>query len=117
MAPRTRIMWIENKTRGDGLAGPVRIGRVTFNRSGKTLTYAGRKFESLKGAGYKANYVDTASGHHYWISGCRKDGRDALYNTEVQIDPDVRIEYWTEIRNQPDQIDVTGFRARGKYGA
>ncbi len=31
---KTRIMWIENK--GDGeLAGPARIGRVTFSKSGK----------------------------------------------------------------------------------
>ena len=59
----------------------------------------------LKGAGFKANYFDTASGEQYWISGPKKDGSDRLYGEAVPvgIDEDVRAEYWTEIRGLPDR--------------
>jgi len=56
--------------------------------------------------------VDT--GGEYWISGCRKDGRDALYNTDAKIDDDVRDEYWSQIRKCPENVQVTSFRALGK---
>jgi hypothetical protein len=51
---RSRIMYIESKA--EGLNGPARIGRVTFNRTGRTLFYKGKSFKSLKGSGFKANY-------------------------------------------------------------
>ncbi|MEM6696417.1 MAG: 1-deoxy-D-xylulose-5-phosphate synthase, partial [Pseudomonadota bacterium] len=70
-------MYIESKA--DGLEGPAVIGRVYFSKSGKTLYYKGLKFQSLKGAGFKANYFETESGDHYWISGPRKDQNDRLY--------------------------------------
>jgi len=46
-AMRSRIMYIESKT--EGLSGPARIGRVTFNRTGRTQYYRGQSFQSLKG--------------------------------------------------------------------
>ena len=107
-------MWIESKAE-NGLAGPARIGRVRFSKSGNSVYYDERRFESLKGAGFKANYVETETGDYYWISGCRKDGGDALYNTEVTIDDDVAEEYWTTIRELPDKIAVRTYRAKGKY--
>jgi hypothetical protein len=110
MAHRTEIMWIERKS--DGLVGPARIGRVTFSKSGRSLTYG---FESLNGRGFKANYVDVATGEDYWISGCHKDGKDALYSTTVDIDEDVRQEYWTKIRNKPEQGHVARLKVPGKY--
>jgi hypothetical protein len=82
----TRIMWIERK---DGLAGPARIGRVTFSKSRKSLHYDGKTFHTLAGRGFKTNYVDVETGEEYWISGCHKDGRDALYTTDVEVDEDV----------------------------
>jgi hypothetical protein len=95
------IMYIECK--GDGLHGPARIGRVTFSRTGATLHYGGKSFGRL-GGGFKANYVEIGSGVHYWISGPRKDGTDRLYKGDrpVEIDEDVREEYWTEIRKKPE---------------
>ena len=106
MKPHTRIMYIECKA-GD-LVVPARIGRVTFSRTGATLYYGSRGFRSLKGGGFKANYYDVENGDEYWISGPRKDGADALYATNVQtaIDDDVRAEYWTEIRNQPERAGL-----------
>ena len=76
-------MYIESKA--EGLHGPARIGRVTFNRTGRTL------------------YTET--GAEYWISGPRRDGLDRLYSKSalvVEIDADVREEYWTEIRKKPE---------------
>ena len=105
-------MYIEYK--GEGLAGPARIGRVTFSKSGKTINYRGKSFQTLTGSGFKANYFDVESGEHYWISGCRKDGRDALYDTQVEIDDDVREDYWITIRNKPENVEVSSFRALGK---
>lgn len=99
-APRTRIMYIEDKS--DGLNGPARIGRVTLSKSGQSVHYAGRTFQRLGGRGFKANYFDVETGAHFWISGPRKDGRDRLYETSakpVEIDADVNDEYWAEIRS------------------
>ncbi len=113
MPQRTQIMYIEYK--GDGIVGPARIGRVTFNRTGKSVYYRGRTFTTLSGQGFKANYYDAETREHYWISGCKKDGTDALYSTIVEIDEDVRGEYWTQIRNKPERKGVASFKCPGKY--
>ncbi len=110
--PESRIMYIQD---GGGLARAGRIGRVTFSKSGKTLYYQGREFQSLSGQGYKANYFDVESGEHSWISGCRKDGNDSLYPGVIEVDDDVREEYWTTIRDMPECVELTSFRAPGKY--
>lgn len=94
-------MYIEDKS--SGLTGPCRIGRVYFSKTGATLTYAGRTFQSLKGGGYKANYRDVSSGAHFWISGPRRDGADGLYGrvTEASdVDDDVAEAYWNDIRGR-----------------
>jgi hypothetical protein len=95
---KSRIMYIEYKE--DGLTGPARIGRMTFSKTGATLYYRGQAFRSLKGAGFKSNYFDVATGERYWISGPRRDGQDQLYvtNIPVHIDDDVREENWREVR-------------------
>jgi hypothetical protein len=92
---KPRIMYIEYK--GDELTGPGRIGRVTFNRTGNTLFYDGKRFH--RSEGFKFNYICEETGERYWISGPKKRGGDALYATNIatEIDEDVREEYWTEI--------------------
>ena len=96
---RSRIMYIEAKS--GGLEGEARIVRVYFSKSGKTLYYDGRKFQSLKGTGFKANYFDVETREEYWISGPRKDRNDRLYggNRGVAIDEDVQDEYALSIRD------------------
>ena len=97
--PKTRVMYIESKS--GGLNGPARIGRVTFSKTGKSITYRGRTFQSLKGRGFKANYFDVETREEFWISGPRKDGRDRLYpesTRAIEIDDDVAEEYWRDIR-------------------
>ena len=109
---KSRVMWIEKK---EGLYGPARIGRVRFSKSGKSIHCMGKTFLTLAGNGHLTNYFDIKTKEEYWISGCRKDGRDALYNTDVQVDDDVREEYWVSIRNLPEKVHVKSFRAMGKY--
>lgn len=101
MAKRTRIMYIESKA--GGLVGPARIGRVSYSKTGCTIYYSGKAFQSLKGRGFKANYYEVETGDEYWISGPRRDGADGLYATNVTtpIDDEVREEYWTKIRKKP----------------
>ncbi len=111
---KTKIMYIECKG-DDELVGPARIGRVEFSKSGKSVHYKDKTYETLKGRGFKANYIDVDTGEYYWISGCRKDGMDALYSTDVEIDEDVLEEYWTKIRGLPENKHISKFRAKGKY--
>jgi hypothetical protein len=97
-----RIMYIECKA--GALAGEARIGRVTFSKTGRTLYYQGQKFQSLKGKGFKSNYYNVETGKDYWISGPKREGGDRLYGSiPVEIDEDVRTEYWEDIRRQPER--------------
>ena len=98
-----------------GLSGPGRIGRVRLSKTGRTLYYDGLEFQSLKGAGYKANYYEVNSGERYWISKCRKDGHDTLYPGIVHIDEDVREQYWMMIRECPEMKDKSSIRSEGKH--
>lgn len=101
-AQKGLIKYIERKA--GNLTGEVRIGRVTFSKSGRTIYYGGRSFRSLVGQGFKANFYCVETHEDYWISGCKRDGSDRLYGERVPIyiDEDVREEYWTEIRRKPE---------------
>ena len=98
---KVAIMYIEQKV---GLTGAARIGRVTFSKSGQTIYYQSHSFQKLKRKEFKSNYFDVATSEEYWISGCRKDGEDRLYSerVSVEIDDDVREDYWTTIRGLPE---------------
>ena len=98
-------MYIESKVKLAG--GEARIGRVTFSKTGQTIYYRGRTFHKIPGGGFKSNYYDEVSKDAYWISGPRKDGKDRLYGERlpVEIDDDVRTEYWTLIRKSPDDVE------------
>ena len=97
-------MYIECKA--GGLTGAARIGLVTFSKTGRTLYYRGQTFQSLKGAGFKSNYYAAETGDDYWISGPKRKGGDRMYGSvlPVEIDDDVREEYWRNIRQQPDRV-------------
>jgi hypothetical protein len=92
-----------------GPTGDARIGSVTFSKTGRTHYYRGQTFQSLKGAGFKSNYYCVETGEDYWNSGPKRRGGDALYggSTPIEIDEDVREEYWRDIRRQSERIHDT----------
>lgn len=96
-------MYIENKA--VGLSGSGRIGWVEISRTTRSYTYAGKRFLKTK-SGYKYNCVEEKTGANFWISGAKKRGGDTMYGGTVDIDDDARIEYWTEIRGQPELIHL-----------
>jgi hypothetical protein len=111
MSKKRRLMYIDFK--GNSIVGPARIGWVTLSKSGKSIDYDGRRFGKI--SGFKSNYWDTETHEEYWISGCKKDGTDALYSTTVEIDPDARQEYWVNVRNLPRKKVQASFKSIGKY--
>lgn len=112
---QSKIMYIELKT--DGLRGKGRIGLVKFSKSGSTLYYKNRVFQKNKGMPLKANYFDESSLEDFWISSPRKDGNDSLFSSTVNVDEDVRIEYWEKIRKLPNLIENTAYKSVGKTKA
>lgn len=100
-------MYIERKA-GE-LVGEARIGRVRFNRTGRTIFYGEHVFRRIVGGGFKSNYFDETTGADFWISGPKRRGGDRLYvsGLPVHIDEDVREEYWREIRGEPERAAET----------
>jgi hypothetical protein len=72
---RTEIKYLELKT-GYSDNGPAWIGLVSFSKSGKTIYFDGKAFQSLNGTGINGNYFDLDTGDEYWISGVKKDMTD-----------------------------------------
>lgn len=106
-AKKTKIMFIEDKS--GNLEGQARIGRVTFSKSGLTLYYRGRCFIRIQG--FKSNYMDEETGAEFWFSGPKRRGGDRLYGVgRVEIDEDVREDYWIFIRKCPENITRTFYR-------
>lgn len=98
---KSRIMYMECKR--DSMNARGRIGRVFFSKTGRTLRYAGKEFQSLKG-GYKENYYDLETGERYWISGPKRNRQDRLYWTPgIDIHDDVSKEYWISVRQSPNR--------------
>jgi len=95
---KPRIMYIENKAAGLSGSARIRTGNVLENRQDSLLPRP--HVSESKGRGFKANYVDVATGEEYWISGPKKNGADGLYGgrSPVEIDDEVREEYWRSIR-------------------
>lgn len=112
---KSRIMYIEPKGRELHTdSAPARIGKVTFSKSRKTIYYRARTF--VRQQGFCGNYVDEKTGEEYWISGCKRKGGDRLFPGTIEIDEDVREEYWTEIRKMPECKDQKLIRCAGKHG-
>ena len=72
---RTEIKYIELKS-GFSDNGYAWIGLVSFSKSGKTIYFDGKAFQSLNGMGINGNYFEIESGDEYWISGVKKDMTD-----------------------------------------
>jgi hypothetical protein len=112
-ATKTAIMYVEYK--GDGLAGTATISRVTLSKTGRTVYYRGRTLQSLNGSGYKATHVDVKPPS---AIGCRDPERtvsNPLYPKVVEIDENVREEYWTTIRALQESAGLSSYRSNGKH--
>ena len=72
---RTEIKYLELKS-GFSDNGPAWIGLVSFSKSGKTIYFDGKAFQSLNGMGISGNYFNLENGDEYWISGVKKDMSD-----------------------------------------
>lgn len=72
---RTELKYIELKS-GSSDHGIAWIGLVSFSKSGKTIYFDGKAFQSQKGTGINGNYFDLENGNEYWISGVKKDMTD-----------------------------------------
>src|ERR1700688_4875910 len=90
-----------HRAQSECAGGPARIGRVTFSKSGQSVYYRNQCFQTLSGRGYKANYFYSQMGEYYWISGFKKRGNDRLFPGLIEINPDIREEYWSVIRDRP----------------
>jgi hypothetical protein len=81
----------------------ARIGRVRFSKTGRTLYYAGRELRGSQGW-----YMDAETGELFHVARARADGLDRSEGRKrgsfpVEIDDDVRDEYWTEVRGEPNR--------------
>jgi hypothetical protein len=97
-AVKPQIMYIARVDAG-GRTKWARIGRVGFSKTGRTLYYAGRE---LRGVG-QPWYRDTETGEQFHVRRAREDGLDRSEGRKrggfpVEIDDDVREEYWREVR-------------------
>jgi hypothetical protein len=95
------IMYIELTGEGRRTAW-ARIGRISFSKSGRTIFYDGRSLRSM-GRGW---YRDEDSGQTFWAQRARADGKDRggknkVGSLPVNIDEDVRADYWRDVRDQP----------------
>jgi hypothetical protein len=111
---RSRIMYVEYQG-PSRLAGDGRIARVTFSKTRRTIYYNGQKLKPIKHPAGRANYVDIDTGQEYWVSGPKHDGNDTLWPGLVRIEPDVREEYWRDIRHEPEHVEEATFRSEGKH--
>jgi hypothetical protein len=79
----------------------ARIGRVSFSKTGRTLYYDGREL-----TGGHGDFADSEAGERFHIRPARSDGLDRSEGRKrgsfrVEIDEDVREEYWRDIRCEP----------------
>ncbi len=73
---RTELKYIELKS-GFSDKGTAWIGLVSFSKSGKTVYFNGKGFQSLGGTGVEGgNYYEIGTGNEYWISGVKKNMSD-----------------------------------------
>lgn len=72
---KSEIKYIELKS-GFNYDGPAWIGLVSFSKSGKTIYFDGKAFQTLNGNGIAGNYFDIETGYEYWISGVKKNQSD-----------------------------------------
>jgi hypothetical protein len=103
MEPASEIMFIAELGAANSETLWARIGRVSFSKTGRTLYYDGREL-----TGGQGDYQDTQTGQRFHVQRARVDGLDRSEGRKrgsfrVEIDEDVREEYWRRIRSEPSR--------------
>jgi hypothetical protein len=104
-------MYVELKS--DGLRGEGRIVRVRYSKTGKTIYYGDRVLVSTRSTPLKANFYDEKSLEDFWVSGPKKDGTDSLFPATINIDDEVREEYWINIRDLAENKLKASYKSPG----
>lgn len=102
------LVYVELKT-GQSDKGPAWIGFAKRSKSGKTVYFNDRAFQSCKGRGIGANYFDLESGEQYWISGVKRDLSDRHWagSGAIMIDRNALAEYLNAV--DLDSLPKTGY--------
>ncbi len=105
---KTELKYIELKS-GFSDNGTAWIGLVSFSKSGRTIYFDGKAFQSLNGTGIGGNYFNLENGDEYWISGVKKDMSDRHKFGGGKIFVEKRIlSYYLRIIGK-DKLPKTGF--------
>jgi hypothetical protein len=67
----TSLKYIELKS-GYSDNGPAWIARVSDSKSGRTIYFNGMALK--RASGVQGNYLDSATGDEYWVTGVKKRG-------------------------------------------
>ena len=81
-------MYVQLKTGHDTDAGPSWIGWVRFTRTWRTAYFRGRTLRRVTGTAFAnsdANFYDTETGEHYWVSGPKRDQTDGRYGHQKPV--------------------------------
>ncbi len=111
---KDQILYVEQKT-GFNNNGSAWVGRGSFSKSGRTIYFNDKAFQSTKGAGIDGNYQDIETGDEYWVSGVKKDQQDRHWGGSgfIEIDESVVMEYLRIIgseRLSPGKFKVVRFK-------
>ncbi len=98
---KSEVKYIELKT-GFSDNGPAWIGFVSFSKSGKTIYFNGKAFQSLNGKGMNGNFYEIESGNEYWISGVKKNQQDrhVFGKGKIIVEKRILTEYLQIINQQ-----------------
>jgi hypothetical protein len=92
---KRRLMYVENKD-GSIDGAHARIGWVTFSKSAQTVYYRGREPAKVKGRGVRGNFIDSATGEEFWVSGVKRRGSNvhpAERGVSVVVDDGAQAEF------------------------
>lgn len=93
-------MFVQLKTGYNTDQGPCWISRVKFSKSWQTAYFHGHTLRRQQGV--EGNFVDTATGDEWWISGPKRDQTDARYSSQQPVvDEDARVDYEAFLNGQP----------------
>lgn len=93
-------MFVQLKNGYNTDQGPCWICRVRFSKSWQTAYFHGLNLRRQQGV--RGNFVDTATGDEWWISGPKRDLTDSRYSGQRPlVDDEARGDYEAFLSGQP----------------